>query len=154
MNTYVLLAISFIWLIGLTIYLLKLRRFYEKILIGKKAKTLEEVINKIIKELESEKLERTELEKKVSAILQETKTHIKYAHFMRFNPFKEVTEGQSFVLVLLDSRKNGVILNFIYSHNQYRIYPKIIKKGKGENVELTEEEKKAINSALKNDGEN
>ncbi len=149
MNFYFFLIPILIWLVILTFLFLKTKAFYAKIFAGKRAQNFEEIIEKILTELQEEKIERRELAKRLEALADEAKKHLKYSSFYRFNPFKELTEGQSFVLVLLDQDQNGIILNFIYSHNQYRIYPKIIEKGKGKNIELTEEEEKAINSALK-----
>ena len=149
MNPYFLLVPVILWLVVLTFLFLKTRKFYEKVFSGKRAQNFEEVIGNILTELQEEKIERRELAKRLEALADEAKKHVKYTNFYRFNPFKELTEGQSFVFVLLDQEQNGIILNFIYSHNQYRIYPKIIQKGKGKQVELTEEEQKAINSALK-----
>ncbi len=149
MQFYILFAIVIIWLIILSFVLWKTKKFYSKIFVRKKASSIEEIIEKILNELEEEKIERLELIKKLQALTTEAKKHLKYSFFFRFNPFKELTEGQSFVLVLLDENQDGLILNFIYSHNNYRIYPKMIEDGKGKNVELTKEEENAIKLALK-----
>lgn len=149
MYIYPILVLIFLWLLILSFFFWKTKSLYSKIFVKKKASSLEEVINKMIKEIEEEKIERLHLEKRLQSLTEEARKHLKYSFFFRFNPFKELTEGQSFVLVLLDDNKNGVLLNFIYSHNNYRIYPKIIKNGKGKDAELTQEEENAIKLALK-----
>lgn len=44
-------------------------------------------------------------------------------------------------------KKDGIVLNFIYTHEGVRIYTKIVKMGKGEAYELSAEENEAIHSA-------
>lgn len=58
------------------------------------------------------------------------------------------TEGEkSFVIALLNNLRTGIVLDFMYIPDGVRVYVKKIKEGKGETLELTEEELEAIKKA-------
>ena len=73
-------------------------------------------------------------------------THI---HLVRFNPFAELGGDQSFILVLLDSHLNGVIVTSLHAKETTRVYAKPIKNGAALDVVLSKEEKIALVKAIK-----
>lgn len=74
-------------------------------------------------------------------------THI---YLVRFNPFEELGGDQSFILVLLDSHLNGVVITSLHAKETTRLYAKPIKDGQAFNVVLSKEEKIALAKAIKN----
>jgi hypothetical protein len=70
---------------------------------------------------------------------------------IRFNPFKDIGGDQSFSLALLNGKNNGYTLSSLYSKEGARIYCKAITDGVSEKHPLTEEEKKAIQIAMRQD---
>jgi len=85
-----------------------------------------------------------EIKKQVKEEMKLSQLHLQKIGLIRFNPFERVGGEQSFVVSLLDKEDNGIIINFIYTREGLRVYTKRVKKGKGEEYELSEEEKKAI----------
>ena len=71
-------------------------------------------------------------------------------HLVRFNPFEELGGDQSFILVLLDSHLNGVIITSLHAKETTRLYAKPIRNGQANNVVLSKEEKIALAKAIKN----
>ena len=71
--------------------------------------------------------------------------YVQSAKLMRFNPFNEVGGDQSFVIALLDGRKNGIVLSSLYSRDKTRWFAKKVKEGKGDGYKLSKEEKTIIN---------
>jgi hypothetical protein len=69
--------------------------------------------------------------------------------FVRFNPFGDVGGDQSFSVALLDFKDNGVVVTSLFGREGTRVYSKPIKDGASPN-HLAEEEKKAIEEAIKN----
>ena len=67
---------------------------------------------------------------------------------VRFNPFKDMGGDQSFSIALLDFENNGLVLSSIYSREGNRIYAKPVKGG-GSEYSLSEEEKEALDKAIK-----
>lgn len=67
----------------------------------------------------------------------------------RFNPFNDLGGEQSFILSILDQDNSGVIITSLHNRDTTRIYAKPIKKGKGDNITLSKEEKLAIVKTIK-----
>ncbi len=73
---------------------------------------------------------------------------IKHWSLLRFNPFSDTGGSHSFVIALLDDLKNGIILTSLHGRGVTRFYAKQITAGKADQ-DLSDEEKKALNNALK-----
>lgn len=71
-------------------------------------------------------------------------------YLTRFNPFEELGGDQSFILVLLDSHQNGVIITSLHAKETTRIYAKPIKNGQADGINLSKEEKIALAKTVKN----
>ncbi|GIW62388.1 MAG: hypothetical protein KatS3mg090_0214 [Patescibacteria group bacterium] len=148
MFTYILDIIILTWLFVSSIYLFKLFKAYNRFFKSKDNKDLISTIESLIKDLDKTKLELSKLDKNFKDQLIKSQANLKYRYILRYNPFTpKGQENQSFVIVLLDETKTGVVLNFIYTGDQYRIYPKIVNPNNNKN--LTPEEQQAIELAIK-----
>jgi len=67
----------------------------------------------------------------------------------RFNPFEDLGGQQSFILTVLDKNNSGALLTSFHNRDLTRLYAKPIKKGKGDNITLSKEEKLAIVKTIK-----
>ena len=88
------------------------------------------------------------LKKELRQEIEQSKYHLQKIGLTRFNPFERVSGDQSFVVALLDQENNGLTINFIYTRDGLRVYTKKVKAGKGEEYDLSDEEKKAIDNCL------
>jgi hypothetical protein len=66
---------------------------------------------------------------------------------VRFNAYDDVGGEQSFSLVLLDDKKNGLAVSSLYGRQDSRLYAKRITNGEAERP-LSEEERGALDMAL------
>ena len=136
----------FIWLIFLSFLLIKTRNHYLHLVSGMKKNKLDEILDQIIN---NDYLFNQEI-KKITSELKKIDTNSSYYFqkigFIRYNPFDGRGE-QSFVLALLNKKNCGLILNFIYTRDGLRIYTKTVKDGKGDKYQLSEEEKKAVETS-------
>ena len=66
---------------------------------------------------------------------------------VRFNPFPDTGGNQSFVVALLDTHDDGVVLSSLHSRGGTRVYLKQVAKGRAETA-LSEEETEAIRRAI------
>ncbi|MEX2144991.1 MAG: DUF4446 family protein [Candidatus Spechtbacterales bacterium] len=94
-----------------------------------------------------------ELEKDVKRLFLEDKkdkniaqTMFRKMGFVRFNPFGDMGGEQSFVVAILDSSDDGVIITSMHGKEGTRVYAKNIKKGEG-SQQLSQEEEKALRQA-------
>ena len=65
---------------------------------------------------------------------------------VRFNPFSGVGGDQSFSIVLLNKKDDGVVITSLYARGGSRIYAKPIQNGTSK-YSLSREEKEAISQA-------
>jgi len=86
----------------------------------------------------------------IETIKDDLATCIKKVGIVRYSAFQDTGSDLSFTLALLDDKKDGVVLNGIYSREMSNIYAKPIEKGKS-TYTLSEEETQAITKAIHSD---
>lgn len=144
---YVALGVSFLWLILLTVVLLKVKKHYNSLISNTGKRTLDSILDGIIAEDKRFEHEIQELKKGLGEVNAQSDFHFQKTGLVRFNPFERQGGEQSFILSLLDKKNNGIILNFLYTKEGVRVYSKRITEGKSDEYELSKEEKEALNNA-------
>ncbi len=149
MIIWIVIAGLFLWLGIISFLLFKTITNYNRLTRGVTEKTLSEVLNQLLVSQELSKKELTEVELQ----LKDQKAHlqlvIQKVGLVRFNPFSDTGGDQSFILAFLDAEGNGVIMTSLYARTGVRWYIKAVKKGKGIEHELSDEETDAIKKAMK-----
>ena len=120
----------------------KLKTFFN----GKKASDLEGVLFEEIKRLKKAEEGIKGLSKNLKSVEKMAERSIQKASVVRFNPFKETGGDQSFVVALLDSRDNGLVITSLFTRQGNRVYSKPIKEGKS-TYPLSKEETEALKKA-------
>lgn len=138
----VILAIT--WLVILSYVVFKLRNHYYNLISRSRKQKLDEILDSLLEQDKKNFDEVELLKKEFKTQFELSRFHLQKVGLIRFNPFDRAGGEQSFVIAFLDSRDNGIILNFIYTRDGLRVYTKKVKEGKGEEYDLSEEEKKAI----------
>ena len=137
-----------IWLLVLTIAFVALLKFFRRLTSGAKDLDLRAILDKIISQGQVNRGELEEVKKELKRLDEEGALHIQKIGLVRFNPFKEIGGDHSFSLALLDGKETGVIITGLHTRERTRVYMKAIKDGKSDH-ELSEDERKALNKALK-----
>lgn len=143
-------SVLFIWLSAITYILFKTRNHFQNLTSGGKHHNLDEILDTLITDERTIKHEIEDIIKETKRIGIESKTHFQKMGIVRFNPFGRAGSDQSFVLALLNAENNGIVINFIYTHEGVRVYTKRVKEGKGVGHDLTDEEKKAVDTSVSN----
>lgn len=144
MVIYIIGVIFFIWLVFLTGVVLKTKAHYNNLISKTRKQKIDEILDEL---LMIDKKTKEELEMVKKELRQEIKTstlHIQKVGLVRFNPFERMGGEKSFVISFLNYENSGIVINFIYTRDGLRVYSKKVKDGKGEEYNLSEEEKKAI----------
>ena len=142
-----LVIILLVWLISLTVLIMRNLLHYRKFTQNISKKDLKTLLNDLIN-----RQEITQQQFKKILDLQD-KMQFKMTHhfqkigFVRFNPFPQTGGDQSFCLSLLDEKDNGFVLSSLHSRDATRFYAKTVKAGQGDGYELSLEEVKAIKNA-------
>ncbi len=144
---YVALSVSFLWLILLTVLLLKVKKHYNSLIGHTGKKSLDGILDGIIAQDKRFEQEIHELKKGLEEVRTQSDFHFQKTGLVRFNPFERQGGEQSFILSLLDKKNNGIILNFLYTKEGVRVYSKRITEGKSDDYELSKEEKEALTNA-------
>jgi len=101
----------------------------------------------LVNEAEKGENKQEHLEKKLQE-LQVASTHMyRKIGIVQFYALGKTEGEKSFVIALLNDLHNGIVLDFMYIPDGIRVYAKKIKEGKGETLELTQEELDAIKKA-------
>lgn len=141
---YIVWSIFFIWLVVLSWIVFKIRKHYYNLITRTKKEHIDGILDELLQQDKNIKSDLEEIKKQVKEETRLSQLHLQKIGLVRFNPFERVGGEQSFVVALLDKENSGIIVNFIYTREGLRAYTKKVKKGKGEEYALSEEEKKAI----------
>lgn len=143
----VVLFFGLIWIIGLTILVIRLIRHYNRLTAGVTKTGLIDILNIIVgKDVALEK-RATIVEEEVKRLHNSGLGHIQRIGVVRFNPFADTGGNQSFTMAILDGQENGIVMTALYARSGNRWYVKEVEKGKGKNIELSKEEMTAIQKA-------
>lgn len=147
MIIYLLLLILFAWLAALSYYWFRLKKNYLTLTQSVNKRTLDEVLSNLVHGQQNIKEDIAKLVARCDRIEKDEGYHIQKIGLLRFNPFKDTGGDQSFILSLVDAHDTGIVITALYSRSGTRWFTKRVAKGKGTEVELSEEEKKALHIA-------
>src|SRR3990167_769900 len=137
----------FLWLCILTYFLWKALAHYNKLGQGLKEKNFKSIMETLLKDVGIAKKDIDNLKLYCDKIQKEGFLHIQKIGLVRFNPFKDTGGDQSFILSLVDGNDTGVIISGLYARSGTRWYAKRVVEGKSLELELSDEEKKALKEA-------
>lgn len=146
MLDYIIWAIALFWFLILTVGLVWIGRFLNRLTKGAKEKELVRVLDKILADAAKNSEGIEELKKHISRVDTEAISHIQKVGLIKFNPFSEVGGDHSFSVAVLDASDTGVVITSIHTRDRTRVYAKVIKGGKS-TAELSSEEKRALTEA-------
>ncbi|MCX7956151.1 MAG: DUF4446 family protein [Patescibacteria group bacterium] len=141
--------IFFVWIFILSYFFIKLRNHYQNLISNTKKDKLDQILDFLLEKNNKISDDLIFLKKQLKNEIDFSKNYFQKIGILRYDPFFKEGSKQSFVISLLDANNNGIILNFIYTREGLRIYPKKIKNGKGEEYDLSDEEKKVIEISKK-----
>lgn len=126
----------------------KMNKNYKKFMTGASGENLEDQVLTRFADIDNLKADT----KKINEDLTKVKENLLIAYqkvgVVKYDAFKEMGGKLSFVMALLDKNNNGILINSVHSSREgcYTYLKEIIK---GESfLELSEDEKKALNQAL------
>lgn len=143
----IVLAFIFGWLALVTFIVIKLRNHYRRLTKRSGIHSIDGILDTLIRETEKSENKAEHLEKKIQE-LQIASAHMyRKIGIVQFYALGKTEGEKSFVIALLNDLHSGIVLDFMYIPDGVRVYCKRIKEGKGETVQLTQEESEAIKKA-------
>lgn len=144
----VVILVLLAWNVFLQLRMEKTRKRIKMFFQGKKTKDLEEVIAEQLKRMKNMEGDIEKLFKWNENLQKIADISVQKVGVVRYNPFKDTGGDQSFVIALLDSENNGLVISSLYSREGTRIYTKPIENGTS-SYHLSKEEEGAIQKAMK-----
>lgn len=141
-NTIILYALCAI-VIVLVAMLMQMYFRLQKFFRGKDAKTLEDTLQSLTKDVNKSLEAQSRIREHIGAINTKLSQTIRNVETVRYNPFADSGSNQSFSTAFINDKGDGVVLSGLYSRERVSIYAKPIVGGKSE-YELTEEEESVI----------
>lgn len=133
---------------ALTYIVWKLQTHYNLLTHGENGLTLSQVLNELLGELRTLKSRTTRVEEAAVRLEADGRGHVQRIGVVRFNPFSDTGGAQSFTMAILDGKNDGVVMTSLYARSGNRWYVKLIREGKGKDIELSKEEESAIKQAV------
>jgi hypothetical protein len=139
----VILIVFFIWLVILSYLLFRLKSHYYNLIARTKKQNIDEILDFLLDKQEELRKDIGMVKNKLTEEINRSNFYFQKVGILSFNPFDRGGEP-SFAVCLLDRQDSGLILNFIYTKEGLRVYPKTVTKGKGTTHQLSVEEEKLI----------
>lgn len=130
----------------------KLKRSYNRFMMGKDTESMEDMIYKRFQEIDELKKENTNNKQNIDKIFDKLLTTFQKVGIVKYDAFNEMGGKLSFSLCLLDEKDNGFVMNSMHSREGCYTYVKEIVAGKSY-IDLGDEEKKALDKALAGQGD-
>lgn len=131
----------------LTLLVMRAISHYNRLSAGVTKAGLQEVLDAILRTLQSVRGKTEVLEKDVRILNKEGALHMQRVGIVRFNPFADTGGAQSFTIAFLNKKNSGVVMTSLYGRSSNRWYVKEVVDGRGANLALSKEEQEAIHSA-------
>jgi hypothetical protein len=143
----IILLILLIAFIAQSIRLGRAVRAYRSLARGGSDASLADVLDLQVGRVEAVGARLEELNRLAGEMEQRTRTSIQHIGLVRFNPFDDTGSDQSFVIALLDDRRDGIVLSSLHGRANTRLFAKPVEGGESSHA-LSDEEAQAIRIAI------
>lgn len=140
-------GVFFIWLLILTFLALKQKNFLKSLFPKDQRRDIRNKFQEVLEVISGFEKTIQILENRLTGFKRDSLGNIQKLAVLRYNPYNDTGGDQSFSLVLLDGKMNGVLITSLHSRAGTRIYLKNIVLGKSE-LELSKEEDRALRRAI------
>lgn len=145
---YIIGGVCLVWLGVLTYFFLKERSYLRMLFPQDESRDIRSKLREVVSAVREFKEENTLLAQKLDELVLDGLKHMQRVEIIRYNPYNDTGGDQSFTVVLLDGKLNGLLMTSLHSRTSTRSYTKIIKSGKSD-LELSKEEKEVLEKAVR-----
>lgn len=111
-------------------------------------KNLKDVLDELVQRQKTDTIITEELQTHIKNLYVQERKHVQKTGILRFNPFADSGGEQSFILAILDGNDSGVVVTSLHNRGTTRWYAKTVRQAKGVDYQLSQEEEKAIRTAI------
>jgi competence protein ComGC len=147
---FIVLLIGIVaWISILTYILVRMVRHYNRITGEGQKRGLREILDMMSASITRLEKRNDENRHDIEALKDDGAKHVQRIGIVHFNPFADTGGAQSSSIAILDARKSGIIMTTLYARAGNRSYVKEIIEGKCKELDLSKEEKEAIEKAVR-----
>ncbi len=146
-----LFVVLLIWLIGLTFFIWQQNNFLKSLFPKNNERDIRRKFEEVLRQVISFEQDIDKIKDKLSDIETVGLRHVQKVELLRYNPYDDTGGDQSFTLVLLDKKGDGVVLTSLHARSGTRVFAKPIKEGKSLKHRLSEEEQAIVEKVIKAD---
>lgn len=139
----------FIWLLILTFLSLRAQNFFKALFPKNQSRDIRNKFKEILEAISGFEKTIQILDNRLTGFKRDNLSNLQKLAVLRYNPYNDTGGEQSFSLVLLNGKMDGVVITSLHSRVGTRIYLKNIKLGKSE-LELSKEESLVLKKAIEN----
>lgn len=136
-----------IWLIIISYLFWREKSFLSQLFPKGQERDIRQKFKELLERIDEFEKRGQNLAKGLNGVRRDGLTHIQRTALLRYNPYGDTGGEQSFTLVFLDGKDDGLVLTSLHSRAGTRVYAKPILGGRSE-IELSKEEKLAIIKAV------
>lgn len=140
-------VVFFIWLLILTFLILRQGSFFKDLFPKDNSRDIRNKFKEVLEAISGFEKNNEILENRLTGFKKDSLENYSKMAVLKYNPYNDTGGDQSFSLVLLNGKMDGVLITSLHSRGSTRIYLKNIKSGKSE-LELSKEETKALVNAI------
>ena len=139
-----------IWLGVLSFLEFRQREFLKSLFPRSGERDIRKKFEELISEVGDFDKDLGSLKNRLSGVEKLQLKHIQRVELLRYNPYDETGGDQSFTLALLDDGGNGIVITSLHARSATRIFAKPVIGAKAVKHQFSEEERQAIEGAMKN----
>lgn len=144
---WILGGVISVWLLILTYLTFRQRSFLKDLFPKDNSRDIRNKFKEILEAISGFEKANLILDNRLTGFKKDSLENIQRLAVLKYNPYNDTGGDQSFSLVLLNGKMDGVLITSLHSRATTRIYLKNIKTGKSE-LELSKEETKVLKEAM------
>ena len=136
-----------LYVVVLSLRVRRATRRYADLVRDTQGGSLQDVLHAHIERVSGVSRDLADLRQLYQALAERTQGTLQHVGMVRFNPFEDTGSDQSFVIALLDDRRDGIVLSGLHGREGTRVFAKPVEAGASRHS-LSPEEGQAIQIAV------
>lgn len=141
-------AAVFIWLLVLSFLVWQQETFLKSLFPKSGQRDIRKKFEESLERLKNFDNDLNKIRASVKELEKDGLWHLQRVELYRYNPYDDTGGNISFSLALLDNKGNGIVLTSLHARSGTRVFAKPVVTGKGQQFELSKEEKETVEKAM------
>lgn len=143
------IAAVFIWLLVLSFLVWQQGSFLKSLFPKSGERDIRKKFEEVLESLKNFDNDLNRIRENVKELESDGLWHLQRVELFRYNPYDDTGGNISFSLALLDNKGNGIVLTSLHARAATRVFAKPVVAGKGQQFELSKEEKETVEKAMR-----